>query len=145
MEQRVNSAGKYRTVCFVIFTHDLLYFCGMCLKLLSSIFFMTFVYYIYLHEVSELYIWINTCILSKQLFIYHRLYMHESNWLSCFIFDQELDYVVEELEKIAVVHLLQNRSIISLIGNVQKSSLILEKVLYHVNYSQFTSSRHFQL
>ena len=56
--------------------------------------------------------------------------MHESNWLSCFIFDQELDYVVEELEKIAVVHLLQNRSIISLIGNVQRSSLILEKVLY---------------
>ncbi|KAL1352585.1 aspartokinase 2, chloroplastic isoform X1 [Arachis hypogaea] len=40
---------------------------------------------------------------------------------------QELDYVVEELEKIAVVNLLQNRSIISLIGNVQKSSLILEK------------------
>ncbi|BAU01737.1 Aspartokinase 2 [Vigna angularis] len=39
----------------------------------------------------------------------------------------ELDHVVEELEKIAVVNLLQNRSIISLIGNVQKSSLILEK------------------
>ncbi|MQM22033.1 hypothetical protein Taro_055080 [Colocasia esculenta] len=39
----------------------------------------------------------------------------------------ELDHVVEELEKIAVVHLLQNRSIISLIGNVQRSSLILEK------------------
>jgi hypothetical protein len=41
---------------------------------------------------------------------------------------QELDDVIEELEKIAVVHLLQNRSIISLIGNVQRSSLILEKV-----------------
>ncbi|CAN6811040.1 unnamed protein product [Brassica oleracea] len=40
----------------------------------------------------------------------------------------ELDHVVEELEKIAVVKLLQRRSIISLIGNVQKSSLILEKV-----------------
>lgn len=37
---------------------------------------------------------------------------------------------MEELEKIAVVNLLQHRSIISLIGNVQKSSLILEKVLY---------------
>ncbi|TXG54942.1 hypothetical protein EZV62_020198 [Acer yangbiense] len=41
---------------------------------------------------------------------------------------QELDHVVEELEKIAVVNLLQHRSIISLIGNVQRSSLILEKV-----------------
>ncbi|KAF8762354.1 hypothetical protein HU200_009533 [Digitaria exilis] len=40
---------------------------------------------------------------------------------------QELDHVVEELEKFAVVHLLQRRSIISLIGNVQRSSLILEK------------------
>ncbi|XP_031382755.1 aspartokinase 2, chloroplastic isoform X1 [Punica granatum] len=39
----------------------------------------------------------------------------------------ELDHVVEELEKIAVVNLLQKRSIISLIGNVQRSSLILEK------------------
>ncbi|XP_074295724.1 aspartokinase 1, chloroplastic-like isoform X1 [Silene latifolia] len=44
---------------------------------------------------------------------------------------RELDRVVEELEKIAVVNLLQNRSIISLIGNVQYSSLILEKV-FHV-------------
>jgi aspartate kinase len=42
---------------------------------------------------------------------------------------QELDHVVEELEKFAVVHLLQRRSIISLIGNVQRSSLILEKVI----------------
>jgi aspartate kinase len=37
--------------------------------------------------------------------------------------------VVEELEKIAFVHLLQQRAIISLIGNVRQSSLILEKVL----------------
>ncbi|XWS43949.1 hypothetical protein CRYUN_Cryun15aG0002300 [Craigia yunnanensis] len=44
---------------------------------------------------------------------------------------KELDHVVEELEKIAVVNLLQHRSIISLIGNVQRSSLILEKV-FHV-------------
>lgn len=41
---------------------------------------------------------------------------------------QELDRMVEELEKIAIVHLVQNRSIVSLIGNVQRSSLILEKV-----------------
>ncbi|XP_057485698.1 aspartokinase 3, chloroplastic-like [Actinidia eriantha] len=40
----------------------------------------------------------------------------------------ELDHVIEELEKIAVVNLLQQRSIISLIGNVQRSSLILQKV-----------------
>ncbi|KAK9675329.1 hypothetical protein RND81_11G000800 [Saponaria officinalis] len=44
---------------------------------------------------------------------------------------RELDRVVEELEKIAVVNLLQHRSIISLIGNVQYSSLILEKA-FHV-------------
>ncbi|XP_052189423.1 aspartokinase 2, chloroplastic-like isoform X2 [Diospyros lotus] len=44
------------------------------------------------------------------------------------LIQQELDHVVEELEKISVVNLLQNRSIISLIGNVQRSSLILEKV-----------------
>ncbi|XP_024977737.1 aspartokinase 2, chloroplastic-like [Cynara cardunculus var. scolymus] len=47
------------------------------------------------------------------------------------LIQQELDNVVEELEKIAKVNLLQNRSIISLIGNVQRSSLILEKV-FHV-------------
>ncbi|CAN6485584.1 unnamed protein product [Victoria cruziana] len=46
------------------------------------------------------------------------------------LIQQELDHVVEELEKIAVVHLLQHRSIISLISNVQRSSLILEKVFY---------------
>ncbi|CAM8876348.1 unnamed protein product [Rhodiola kirilowii] len=39
----------------------------------------------------------------------------------------ELDRLVKELEKIAVVNLLHGRSIISLIGNVQRSSLILEK------------------
>uniref|UniRef100_A0A0E0JT47 Aspartokinase n=1 Tax=Oryza punctata TaxID=4537 RepID=A0A0E0JT47_ORYPU len=44
---------------------------------------------------------------------------------------KELDHVVEELEKIAVVHLLQQRAIISLIGNVRRSSLILEKA-FHV-------------
>ncbi|KAF7819349.1 inducer of CBF expression 2 [Senna tora] len=44
---------------------------------------------------------------------------------------KELDNVVEELEKIAVVDLQQNKSIISLIGNVQRSSLILEKA-FHV-------------
>lgn len=44
---------------------------------------------------------------------------------------QELDNVEEELEKIALVNLLQHRAIISLIGNVQRSSLILEKVLLH--------------
>ncbi|XP_022964085.1 aspartokinase 2, chloroplastic-like isoform X2 [Cucurbita moschata] len=43
------------------------------------------------------------------------------------LIQQELDHVVEELEKIAFVKLLQHRSIISLIGNVQRSSLILEK------------------
>lgn len=43
---------------------------------------------------------------------------------------QELDHLVGELEKIAVVSLLQRRSIISLIGNVRRSSLILEKVSF---------------
>jgi aspartate kinase len=43
----------------------------------------------------------------------------------------ELDHVVDELKNIAVVNLLQHRSIISLIGNVQRSSLILEKA-FHV-------------
>lgn len=53
---------------------------------------------------------------------------------------QELDHVVEELEKFAVVHLLQRRSIISLIGNVQRSSLILEKVIApHDTISNMTS------
>lgn len=43
------------------------------------------------------------------------------------LIEQELDRMVEELGKIAVVKLVQKRSIISLIGNVQRSSLILEK------------------
>ncbi|XP_066315713.1 aspartokinase 1, chloroplastic-like isoform X1 [Miscanthus floridulus] len=43
------------------------------------------------------------------------------------LIQQELDNVVEELEKIAIVHLLQQRAIISLIGNVRQMSLILEK------------------
>lgn len=47
------------------------------------------------------------------------------------LIQQELDNVVEELEKIAIVHLLQQRAIISLIGNVQRSSLIVEKT-FHV-------------
>nr|CAB3479318.1 unnamed protein product [Digitaria exilis] len=47
------------------------------------------------------------------------------------LIQQELDNVVEELEKIAIVHLLQQRAIISLIGNVRRSSLILEKA-FHV-------------
>jgi aspartate kinase len=57
------------------------------------------------------------------------LTLDPSKLWSCELVQQknELDDVIEELEKIAVVHLLQNRSIISLIGNVQRSSLILEK------------------
>ena len=63
------------------------------------------------------------------------------NWLYKFLpsflfFEQELDHVVEELEKIAVVNLLQHRSIISLIGNVQRSSLILEKVRCLIQIAQ---------
>ncbi|KAK1369861.1 hypothetical protein POM88_035953 [Heracleum sosnowskyi] len=41
---------------------------------------------------------------------------------------EELDNVIQELERIAMVNLLQHRSIISLIGNVQISSLILEQL-----------------
>ncbi|KAH7281692.1 hypothetical protein KP509_36G058700 [Ceratopteris richardii] len=44
------------------------------------------------------------------------------------LIQQELDHMVKELEKIAVVKLLRKRAIISLIGNVERSSLILEKV-----------------
>jgi hypothetical protein len=40
---------------------------------------------------------------------------------------QKLDSVVEELEKVANVS-LQKQSIISLVGNVRKSSFILGKV-----------------
>ncbi|XP_076915333.1 aspartokinase 2, chloroplastic-like [Bidens hawaiensis] len=56
------------------------------------------------------------------------LTLDPSKFWSRELIQQELDNVVEELEKIAKVNLLQNRSIISLIGNVQRSSLILEKV-----------------
>ncbi|KAL0728201.1 hypothetical protein Bca4012_024294 [Brassica carinata] len=50
-------------------------------------------------------------------------------------FGQELDHVVEELEKIAVVNLAKGRAIISLIGNVQHSSLILERA-FHVLWTK---------
>jgi aspartate kinase len=43
------------------------------------------------------------------------------------LIEQELERMVEELGKIALVKLVRKRSIISLIGNVQRSSLILEK------------------
>ncbi|PKA64361.1 Aspartokinase 1, chloroplastic [Apostasia shenzhenica] len=56
------------------------------------------------------------------------LTLDPSKFCSRELVQQELDHVVKELEKIAVVHLLQNRSIISLIGNMQHSSFILEKV-----------------
>ncbi|KAL8247211.1 hypothetical protein R6Q59_008427 [Mikania micrantha] len=59
------------------------------------------------------------------------LTLDPSKFWSRELIQQELDNVVEELEKIAKVNLLQHRSIISLIGNVQRSSLILEKV-FHV-------------
>ncbi|KAL9679941.1 hypothetical protein QQ045_017812 [Rhodiola kirilowii] len=55
------------------------------------------------------------------------LTLDPSKFWSRELIQQELDHVVEELEKIAVVNLLHGRSIISLIGNVQRSSLILEK------------------
>ncbi|CAH8324980.1 unnamed protein product [Eruca vesicaria subsp. sativa] len=48
---------------------------------------------------------------------------------------QELDHVVEELEKVAVVNLAKGRAIISLIGNVQHSSLILERA-FHVLWTK---------
>ncbi|BBG93828.1 aspartate kinase 1 [Prunus dulcis] len=49
---------------------------------------------------------------------------------------EELDKMEEELEKIAFVNLLQRRSIISLIGNVQYSSLILEKAFHVLRTNQ---------
>ncbi|XP_010435684.1 PREDICTED: aspartokinase 3, chloroplastic-like [Camelina sativa] len=55
------------------------------------------------------------------------LTLDPSKFCSRELIQQELDHVVEELEKIAIVNLLQHRSIISLIGNVQRSSFILEK------------------
>ncbi|KFK25564.1 hypothetical protein AALP_AA8G131200 [Arabis alpina] len=51
------------------------------------------------------------------------------------LIQQELDHVVEELEKIAVVNLAKGRAIISLIGNVQHSSLILERA-FHVLFTK---------
>ncbi|KAG2633034.1 hypothetical protein PVAP13_2NG290600 [Panicum virgatum] len=68
------------------------------------------------------------CVATSEVSI--SLTLDPSKLWSCELVQQknELDDVIEELEKIAVVHLLQNRSIISLIGNVQRSSLILEKV-----------------
>ncbi|CAL5089945.1 unnamed protein product [Urochloa decumbens] len=67
------------------------------------------------------------CVATSEVSI--SLTLDPSKLWSCELVQQknELDGVIEELEKIAVVHLLQNRSIISLIGNVQRSSLILEK------------------
>ncbi|GAB4848631.1 Adenylate kinase 2, mitochondrial [Ancistrocladus abbreviatus] len=47
------------------------------------------------------------------------------------LIQQEFDHMVEELKKVAVVKLVRQRSIISLIGNVQRSSMILEKVFHN--------------
>ncbi|CAH8258876.1 unnamed protein product [Arabidopsis lyrata] len=55
------------------------------------------------------------------------LTLDPSKFCSRELIQHELDQVVEELEKIAIVNLLRHRSIISLIGNVQRSSFILEK------------------
>ena len=46
--------------------------------------------------------------------------------------------MVEELENIAIVKLLRNRSILSLIGNVERSSLILEKVYVSTKLINFS-------
>ena len=56
--------------------------------------------------------------------------------MSCYW--QELDHMVEELENIAIVKLLRNRSILSLIGNVERSSLILEKVYVSTKLINFS-------
>ncbi|CAH8389173.1 unnamed protein product [Eruca vesicaria subsp. sativa] len=56
------------------------------------------------------------------------LTLDPSKFCSKELIQQEINHVVEELEKIATVNLLQRRSIISLIGNFQRSSsFILEK------------------
>jgi len=65
------------------------------------------------------------CVATSEVSV--SLTLYPSKLWSRELIQQELDHVVEELEKFAVVHLLQHRSIISLIGNVQRSSLILEK------------------
>ncbi|KAG2310613.1 hypothetical protein Bca4012_025117 [Brassica carinata] len=56
------------------------------------------------------------------------LTLDPSKFCSKELIQQEINHVVQELEKIATVNLLQQRSIISLIGNFQRSSsFILEK------------------
>lgn len=56
------------------------------------------------------------------------LTLDPSKFCSKELIQQEINHVVQELEKIATVNLLQNRSIVSLIGNFQRSSsFILEK------------------
>ncbi|XP_044947897.1 aspartokinase 1, chloroplastic-like [Hordeum vulgare subsp. vulgare] len=52
-----------------------------------------------------------------------------SKLLSRELIQLEVDNVVEELQKIAVVHQLHDRSVISLIGNTQMSTFILERAL----------------
>ncbi|XP_024194593.1 aspartokinase 1, chloroplastic [Rosa chinensis] len=64
------------------------------------------------------------------------LTLDPSKFWSRELIQQELDKMQEELEKIAYVNLLQKRSIISLIGNVQYSSLILEKAFQVLRTNQ---------
>lgn len=64
------------------------------------------------------------------------LTLDPSKFWSRELIQQELDKMEEELEKIAFVNLLQHRSIISLIGNVQYSSLILEKAFQVLRTNQ---------
>ncbi|KAM1609441.1 hypothetical protein FF1_021560 [Malus domestica] len=64
------------------------------------------------------------------------LTLDPSKFWSRELIQQELDHMEEELEKIAFVNLLQHRSIISLIGNVQYSSLILEKAFHVLRTNQ---------
>ncbi|TQD77947.1 hypothetical protein C1H46_036480 [Malus baccata] len=64
------------------------------------------------------------------------LTLDPSKFWSRELIQQELDHMEQELEKIAFVNLLQHRSIISLIGNVQYSSLILEKAFHVLRTNQ---------
>ncbi|KAM5568340.1 aspartokinase 1, chloroplastic [Rosa sericea] len=64
------------------------------------------------------------------------LTLDPSKFWSRELIQQELDKMEEELAKIAYVNLLQKRSIISLIGNVQYSSLILEKAFQVLRTNQ---------
>ncbi|CAN6548606.1 unnamed protein product [Malus baccata var. baccata] len=64
------------------------------------------------------------------------LTLDPSKFWSRELIQQELDHMEEELEKIAFVNLLQHRSIISLIGNVQYSSLILETAFHVLRTNQ---------